>query len=652
MAADARLIAVEGPEGLAIPLAAFRERAGGEAAVRKFLRALTVTEKLVGRGKAGRPAARAARAAYKVVRAPAAAAAPAGAAAAAAPAIPAGGLLVIPRVKGAPFLRARGPGGRPLIDAIEVAPRGATRAIPADACAAEEPLYDYQEAAVRFVCLHAGEPVGAPAPANRTVYLQMDTGLGKTRVGCAVIAHTRAPALVVVPTEAIAYQWLDELAASYPGLRGGLYRNEDERRAEAARGRARAPVPPAAGPATHDLVVVIVNTFRDKTPEFVAGFHSVILDEAHELHSTHNSRALWLAQAPLVLGLSATPLERPDGLDRYVAMHLGAPVPLTAVPGCAVAAVRFRGEVRLVEYAGPVGAPECETVVGAAGAMSAVMTIGRVLSDPARRRLVAAEVRRLLRAHEELPADERARAGLGPRPPEAATPALPAGGVRRHGVFVFAELREALPALRAELERALGEPVLAPELDGIEAGVGAGVAVVAAAAGAAAGAATPAAAPAAAAAPPAMPISILRGGVARDAVSNARALKSHVVLTTYGFSRRGISLPDMTALVLASPRRNGSTQTLGRILRRGSDESILRVVVDIVDVATGLKGQAAERKRAYAGKGWPVTRVQVSHAEYALAAAGAADAVGADTNADPTDDELIAAAMPDLNSKK
>jgi hypothetical protein len=405
--------------------------------------------------------------------------------------------------------------------------------------------------------------------------------------------------------------------------------------------------PPAAGPATHDLVVVIINTFRDKTPEFVEGFHSIILDEAHELHSVHNSRALWLAQAPLVLGLSATPLERPDGLDRYVTMHLGAPVPLTAVPGCAVAAVRFRGEVRLVEYAGPVGAPECETVVGAAGAMSAVMTIGRVLGDPARRRLVAAEVLRLLRAHTDWPADELARAGLGPRPPEAATPALPTGGVRRHGVFIFAELREALPALRAELERVLGEPVLAPELDGIGlAGVASG------------------AAPAAAA----MPISILRGGVARDAVSTARALKSHVVLTTYGFSRRGISLPDMTALVLASPRRHGSTQTLGRILRRGSDESILRVVVDIVDVATGLKGQAAERKRAYAGKGWPVARVQVSHEEYALPAAEVADgaaaaapeaaavaagaaaaspgAAAAAAPAAATDEELIAAAMP------
>ena len=564
-----RVDAIEGPEGLVIPLAAFRARLGGEAALRKILRALTVTEKIT---SAGRPRgmARATRAAYLRV------------------ANAAGGALIVPRTKGGAFARARNAAGRPLIDTITAAPRAPVREISADACTAEEPLYEYQEAAVRFVCDVAA------APASRTLYLQMDTGLGKTRVGCAVIARRRAPALVVVPTEAIAFQWLDELTASYPGLRGGLYRNEDERRYEAAAHRRR-PLEPAAGPATHDMVVVIINTFREKAPAFVAGYDAVILDEAHELHSRHNSRALWLAQAPLVLGLSATPLERPDGLDRYVTMHLGAPVRPADIPGGATTAVNFRGEVRLVEYVGNVGAPECETVVGPAGTMSAVMTIARVLGDAARRRLVAAEVRRLLYAHEEWPEAERARCGLGPRPAAAATPALPAGGLRRHGVFVFAELREALPALRDELERALGPgAVIAPELDTLVPPM-----------------------------PPPMPISILRGGAARDAVSNARALRAHVVLTTYGFSRRGISLPDMTALVLASPRRHGSTQTLGRILRRGSDESILRVVVDIVDMATGLRGQAAERRRAYAAKGYPITKVAATAAEYAAPAAPA-----------------------------
>ena len=558
-AIPAPLMARCGRRGLAIPLAAFRERAGGDAAVRKILRAFTVTENVsFARGRP-KSMAKETRRAYHIDKAT--------------------DSLIIPRMKAALLMKTRTPQGLMLLDGVIEGlpntpdePLPEVRRIDLATCDPEEPLYDYQEAVVSHI-------VGSP---TKDVYLQMDTGLGKTRVGCAIIAQRGMPGLVVVPTEAIAFQWLDELADSYPGLRGGIYRNDEARKAVAAASQAKTVRQPA-GPATHDMVVVIVNTFRDKTPDFLCGYGIVILDEAHELQSKQNSRALWLAQTSLVVGLSATPLERPDGLDRYTTMHLGAPLKLADIPGGNVKTANFSGEVRLIEYAGLAGDPVCETVTGATGTMSAILTIGRVLGDAARRRMVAQEVRRLLMAHEELPPDELQRWGLGPRPASAVTPKHPEGEIRRHGVFVFAELREALPALRDELEKVLGTKVLVPELD---------------------------------AATPADPISILRGGVARDAVSNARALGAHVVLTTYGFSRRGISLPDMTALVLASPRRHGCTQIFGRILRRGSDESIRRIIVDIVDVCTGLRGQVNDRKKAYNIKNYPITKIQYSHEQF------------------------------------
>ena len=680
--ANLPLIGQVGRRGLSIPLNAFRDRVGGDAALKKILRGLTITEKVTCAGGRPKGLARAVRHAYVIDRA---------------------GFLIIPRIKGPLLLKTRGPHGLPLLDRIRHftpeqnagqnpeqnagqnpeqnaapdLPLPPTRKIDPASCEPDEPLYEYQEAAVAYICQE--EQAAAAEP--RTIYLQMDTGLGKTRVGCAIIARRAEPALIVVPTEAIAFQWLDELSESYPGLRGALYRNEDERKATAAAARGKAATP-AAGPLTHDMVVVIINTFRDKSPDFLVGYGIVILDEAHELHSVHNSRALWLAQARLVVGLSATPLERPDGLDRYVCMHLGIPIRPMDIPGGATTAVNFRGEVRMIEYAGKPGDPCCETVTGAAGTMSAILTIGRVLSDAARRRMIAEEVRRLLHAHEEWPAEEQQRCGLGPRPASAATPHLPEGGMRRHGVFVFAELREALPQLREELEKVLGVgAVIAPEL-ALAALAGPGLArqvgIPTCIAGPGRGNELeendhtleeidntleetdntletieennvlvdsleiddimlprpgparaddimvprpgPARAddimmprPGPARASPASAISILRGGVARDAVGKARAAGAHVVLTTYGFSRRGISLPDMTALVLASPRRHGSTQTLGRILRRGSDESILRVIVDVVDVCTGLKSQSTERKRAYTMKGYPVTKIKYSY---------------------------------------
>jgi superfamily II DNA or RNA helicase len=620
--ADQPIYADVGRQGFVIPLAPLRARirqvTGGTALLDSIMRALTVTEKV----HAGRPrgaAFRAQRKAFVATR----------------------DTLTIPRIRGAHLLRTRVKGQLLLAGArdggahyqadgslktpirtgessktlTEVAadnrPLPAPRRIAEERLDPEEPLYEYQEATVEHLCMG---PFGDASVAAHTgvVYLQMDTGLGKSRVGCAVIARRGEPALIVVPTAAIGVQWLDELRILFPAMVTALYHNPPK-------GSKKAP----PGPLTHDVVVIIINTFRDKDPSFMEGFGTVILDEAHEYHSAQNSRALWLAQTRVVLGLSATPEERPDGLDKYVHLHLGPVLYPKDIPGFDVNAVSFKGEVRIVDW---VGHPEhCVTATTPAGTMSAVVTIGNIVRDPARVRLVAAEVARLFRLHETADAAELRRLGLGPRPADAATPKHPAGEVRRHGVFVFAELRDALPAIRDALHRIVGaENVLVPELD-------------------------PETKEAKAA--PAIPVSILRGGVKSTAVNDARAARSHVVLTTYGFSRRGISLPDMTSVVLATPRRNGSTQVLGRILRRGSDESIVRQVVDIVDTRTGLKGQVSDRRKVYKLKGYEITKASATWEEYADPAAAHTAVAGAEDDTIATElagmsiDALLAMAM-------
>lgn len=616
--------------GVGVPLAALRARLGGPAPLRRVLAALTVTE-AVHPGKP-RGMSRTTRHAY-AIRRTAVGTADAGAAEE---------ILYVPAARAAALAAVR-VGGAPLLANVR-AGAGDNRPLPvprrfaAGRAAEAEPLYAYQEAAVAYLVngpLAAGAPgtagaapwgaAGAAqdvargaapwgAAQSRAVYLQMDTGLGKSRVAAAVAARRGEPALVVVPTDAIAEQWVDEFAELCPGLAVAVYRNPAP--------RARRPAP---GPETHDVVIVIVNTLRDKPPAFMEGYGLVVLDEAHEYHSACNSRVLWLAQTRAVLGLSATPAERPDGLDRLVELFLGAVVVAARdVPGFDAGAVAFRGRVRAIEYAGH---PDCcETAVTPAGTMSAVLTIGNLTRDAARARLVAAEAVRLYFRHEDADAAALAAEGLGPRPAAAATPAHPAGGLRRHGVLVFAEHREYLPALRDALAQGLAarlgaaaaaEALYAPEL-------GAGRELAPELGG------DPAAAP-----ERELAVSILRGGVAKTAVGDARRLRSHVVLTTYGYSRRGVSLPEMTALVLATPRRNGSVQILGRILRRGSDESIVRVVVDVVDVRTGLKSQAAARRRAYAAKGYPVERIAASHDSAPGATPGATQDGAAPDDAEP-----------------
>lgn len=563
------LNAMIGRQGAVIPLAALRTRVGGDARLKKLLSALTITEKSL----PGRPrgVASVTRRAYSLSR----------------------DALTIPCIKALPLLRAK------MIDAMLAEPpseaklgtstkigTNASLPLPRELAAAclvqEEPFYPYQEAAIEYLCGTTAKGPGPLSPESvaahtGVAYLEMQTGLGKSRVGAGVIARRREPALIVVPTSALAEQWLDEFQIVYPELTVAVYHNppKNSRR-----------VPP--GPRTHDVVIIIINTFRDKTPEFMEGFGTVILDEAHEYCSVQNSRALWLAQTRAVLGLSATPSERPDGLDRYVHLHLGPVVYSKDIPNFDIGSVSFRGEVRLVEY---TGHPDhCETATTPAGTMSAILTIGNINRDEARTRLIAAEIDRLAHLHETESPDELRRLGLGPRPEAAATPKHPAGEIRQHGVFVFAEHREYLLDLRkALLERVDASEILAPELEEKKT--------------AKAGAAR-------------QPVTVLRGGVSKQAVPDARRAGAHIVLTTYGYSRRGISLPDMTALVRASPRRNGSTQINGRILRRGSDESILRQIVDIVDVTTGLRSQVSDRRKAYKAKGYPITKVHASWEDY------------------------------------
>jgi superfamily II DNA or RNA helicase len=81
-----------------------------------------------------------------------------------------------------------------------------------------------------------------------------------------------------------------------------------------------------------------------------------------------------------------------------------------------------------------------------------------------------------------------------------------------------------------------------------------------------------------------------------------------VILTTYGFSSTGLSLPRMTAVILATPRRSGTEQTIKRIMRHGSDMEITREIIDIIDCATALRRQFSARKKTYIANDIPIQR--------------------------------------------
>lgn len=482
--------------GISLSYDKFLIKSGGKINANKILKSLTITEKASFGKPKGSPLV--IKHAYIIQK----------------------GIITFPRIKYPIFLKHN------IIDSIKIDYVNEPRII--KEYEISMPLYDYQEGIITYLM---NNKYSEKLINERLAicYLQMDTGLGKTRIGCALVNKIKYPTLVIVPTIAIGHQWIDEFNELYPDMLVGFYHNTSKIKIT---------------PDKYDVTIIVVNTFSKKDISFIDGYGFIILDEAHEYYTTCNGKILWLAQTKVVLGLSATPLERPDELDKYILLHLGTPIYAKDIVNVGI--VKFVGKVKCINY---YGSPKySETIVTDKGVTSSILTIANLIKDPYRIELIIKEIKRLYN--------------------------------EGHGIFVFAEHRDFLDVLKEHLidynvSMEVGEEIKVDEID----------------------------------------TSIFRGGIHKSDIQRAKNLSktrgSHIVLTTYGYSRRGISLTEMTSIIMATPRRNGLKQIIGRILRRGSDESIVRNIVDIVDVRCNLKNQYFDRKKIYIEKNYPIETVKV-----------------------------------------
>lgn len=98
----------------------------------------------------------------------------------------------------------------------------------------------------------------------------------------------------------------------------------------------------------------------------------------------------------------------------------------------------------------------------------------------------------------------------------------------------------------------------------------------------------------------------LRGGEDQSRNNDIR-----VALATYSYAAESISIQAMDAMILATPRRRKIRQVLGRITRTGSDESICRLIIDIVDVNTLFRAQMYDRRKIYTEKKFNIRSVRL-----------------------------------------
>ncbi len=151
-------------------------------------------------------------------------------------------------------------------------------------------LREYQETAVNAVC------------SRSFGVLEAGTGSGKTVMALAVIARRRQPALVVVHTKELLYQWQDR-AHEFLGVDAGLV------------GDGHFDI--------RELTIAIVNSARKRTAELVPRFGHLIVDECHRVPATLFTDVVSCFDSYYLLGLSATAFRSDAGMTKLIYYFMG-----------------------------------------------------------------------------------------------------------------------------------------------------------------------------------------------------------------------------------------------------------------------------------------------------------------------------------------
>lgn len=132
--------------------------------------------------------------------------------------------------------------------------------------------------------------------------IEAGTGSGKTIMALALIAGRRQPALVIVHTRELLYQWRDR-AVEFLGCPVGLV------------GDGHFVVEP--------FTVAIVNSARKHVQELVPHFGHLVVDECHRVPATLFTDVVSHFDSHYLLGLSATAFRSDDGLTRLIYYFMG-----------------------------------------------------------------------------------------------------------------------------------------------------------------------------------------------------------------------------------------------------------------------------------------------------------------------------------------
>jgi superfamily II DNA or RNA helicase len=132
--------------------------------------------------------------------------------------------------------------------------------------------------------------------------LEAGTGSGKTIMALALIAARKQPALIVVHTKELLYQWQERIG-EFLGCEAGLIGDGHSR--------------------ILPVTVAIVNSARKRIEELTPLFGHLIVDECHRVPATLFTDVVSNFDCHFLLGLSATAFRSDDGLTRLIYIFMG-----------------------------------------------------------------------------------------------------------------------------------------------------------------------------------------------------------------------------------------------------------------------------------------------------------------------------------------
>ncbi len=168
-----------------------------------------------------------------------------------------------------------------------------TRCLPPVAFDMQAELRPYQETAVQDILK------------RRFGVLQAPPGAGKTVIALAVIAERKQPALVIVHTKELLYQWRARAGAFLGMTEDEVGLIGDGHRRMGAR-----------------LTIALVHSLYKIGRELPSQAGFLVVDECHHTPARTFTDAVSLFDCKYMLGLSATPYRR-DGLTRTIYLYLG-----------------------------------------------------------------------------------------------------------------------------------------------------------------------------------------------------------------------------------------------------------------------------------------------------------------------------------------